>query len=57
MVLDLAVNFERRTMAGTVELQLERRDNAATEPKKPRATKKTTEAAELKKPRTRKKAE
>jgi leukotriene-A4 hydrolase len=31
MVLDLTANFERRTMAGTVELHMERRDNAATE--------------------------
>lgn len=31
MVLDLTVNFEQRTMAGTAELHLERRDNAATE--------------------------
>jgi leukotriene-A4 hydrolase len=31
LVLDLTANFERRTLAGTVELQLERRDPAATE--------------------------
>ncbi|MEO6223312.1 MAG: M1 family metallopeptidase [Vicinamibacterales bacterium] len=31
LVLDLTANFERRTLAGTAELQLERRDPAATE--------------------------
>src|SRR5688572_15739002 len=31
LVLDLTANFDRRTLAGTVELQLERRDPAATE--------------------------
>ncbi len=31
LVLDLTVDFDRRTLAGTVELQLERRDPAATE--------------------------
>jgi leukotriene-A4 hydrolase len=31
LVLDLTANFERKTLAGTVELQLERRDLSATE--------------------------
>ena len=31
LVLDLTANFDRKTLAGTVELQLERRDQSATE--------------------------
>src|SRR5688572_24094435 len=31
LVLDLTADFDRRTLAGTAELQLERRDPAATE--------------------------